>query len=110
MKPSLKSCKLFNVTIEFYCNNSDLNVSTFEDFEPVDDFRDIFIVTRFNMIFVILPILYVTLTNAFWISLMLYEKYGEDSLKRSINNQLVTQGGCAMIIWISVRETLFTWR
>ena len=110
MKASLKSCMLFNVTIEFSCNNSDLNVSNFEDFEPADDFRDIFSVTRLNIIFVILPILYVTLTNAFWISLMLYEKYGEDSLKRSINNQLVTQGGCAMIIWILFQQCLFTWR
>ena len=41
---------------------------------------------------------------------MLYEKYGEDSMKRSVNNQLVTQGGCAMIAMILVRESLFTWR
>ena len=110
MRLSLDRSIHLNIPIDFFCNISDFNLSNFKDLELIDDFIDIFIVTRFNIIFVILAALYLTFSNVFWVSLMLYEKYGEDSLKRSINNQLVTQGGCAMIIWISVRETLFTWR
>ena len=70
MELSFKSSVFFNITIDFIGDSSDLNVSNFKDLELVDDFKDIFEVTRFNIISVILSILYVTLTNAFWISLM----------------------------------------
>ena len=110
MRLSLDRSIHLNTPIDFYCNISDFNLSNFKDLELIDDFADIFIVTRFNIIFVILSALYLTISNIFWVSLMLYEKYGEDSLKRSINNQLVTQGGCAMIIWILFQQCLFTWR
>ena len=110
MRLSLDRSIHLDIPIDFYCNISDFNLSDFKDLELIDDFSDIFVVTRFNIIFVILATLYLTVSNAFWVSLMLYEKYGEDSLKRSINNQLVTQGGCAMIIWILFQQCLFTWR
>ena len=40
----------------------------------------------------------------------MFEKYGGDPMKRSINNQLVTQSGCAMILHNLVCTSIFTWR
>jgi hypothetical protein len=55
-------------------------------------------------------IIYVTLSNAFYALLILYEKYGEDIMKRSITNQLWSQVAMGMILYNCVCGAIFSLR
>ena len=76
----------------------------------IDDFREIFNPMAIIIVYFSLWIIYVTLSNAFYALLILYEKYGEDIMKRSINNQLVSQLGLAMILHNCIFSTIFLLR
>ena len=54
--------------------------------------------------------IYESFNNFFHLFIIMFEKYGGDPMKRSINNQLVTQSGCAMILHNLVCTSIFTWR
>ena len=75
-----------------------------------DDFKEIFNPMAIIIVYFSLWIIYVTLSNAFYALLILYEKYGEDIMKRSINNQLVPQLGLAMILHNCIFSTIFLLR
>ena len=86
------------------------NISREKDDYIIDDFKEIFnpIVTK--IIYVSLWIIYVTLSNAFYALVIMYEKYGEDIMKRSINNRLWSQASLAMILYNCVCSTIYSLR
>ena len=96
---------LLDETIE-----SSPNISEKNNGDIIDDFKDIFNPIGVRIIFFSLWTIYVTLSNAFFALMILYEKYGEDIMKRSINNQLVSQVGLAMILFNCVSSTIFLLR
>ena len=96
---------LLDETIE-----SSPNISEKNNGDIIDDFKDIFNPIGVRIIFFSLWTIYVTLSNAFFALIILYEKYGEDIMKRSINNQLVSQVGLAMILFNCVSSTIFLLR
>ena len=54
--------------------------------------------------------IYESFNNFINLFIIMNEKYGGDPMKRSINNQLVTQLGCAMILHNLVCTSIFTLR
>ena len=90
--------------------DSSPNKSETNDDDIIDDFKEIFNPFGIRIIFFSLWIIYVTLSNAFYASLILYQKYGQDIMKRSINNQLVPQLGLAMILHNCIFSTIFLLR
>ena len=86
------------------------NISNTNNDDIIDDFKEIFNPIGIRIIYFSLWIIYVTLSNAFYALVILYEKYGEDIMKRSINNQLVSQLGLAMILHNCIFSTIFLLR
>ena len=86
------------------------NITKEKDDSLLDDFKDIFNPIATRIIYICLWIIYMTLSNAFFALAILYEKYGEDTMKRSINNQLWSQVSLAMILYNCVCSTIFTLR
>ena len=90
--------------------DSSPNISEANDDDMIDDFKEIFNPIGIRIIYTFLWITYVTLSNAFFVLVILYEKYGEDIMKRSINNRLWSQLGLAMILHNCVCSTIFLLR
>ena len=86
------------------------NISETKDDEKLDDFKEIFDPMGIRSIYVTFWIIYVTVTNSFFILTILYEKYGEDIMKRSIDNRLWAQALSVMILYNSVCSTIFLMR
>ena len=109
-------CKEFimfiNITLSISAEtiNSSPNKSEPNADDIIDDFKEVFNPFGIRIIFFSLWIIYVTISNAFFALLILYEKYGEDIMKRSINNQLWSQAGLTMILHICVCSTIFMLR
>ena len=70
----LESHQPINVTMVILSGFQYLNLSVFEDKELEDDFCNIYEVTAFKMISVILSFIYLIFSNAFFISMILFEK------------------------------------
>ena len=83
------------------------NISEKNNGDIIDDFQEIFNPFGIRIIYFSLWIIYVMLSNAFFALVILYEKYGEDIMKRSINNQLWSQVALAMILQNCVSSTIF---
>ena len=100
--------------INFYKNekltNLLHNITKEKDDYILDDFKEIFNPIANRIIYLSLWIIYMTLSNAFYALAILYEKYGEDIMKRSINNQLWSQVAWAMIVHNCVCSTIFSLR
>jgi hypothetical protein len=75
--------------------------------EIMDDFKEIFNPLGIRIVYLSIWIIYATLSNAFFALVILYEKYGEDIMKRSINNRLWSQVSLAMILQNCVCSTIF---
>ena len=103
---------LINITLSISDEtiDSSLNISEIKDNDIVDDFKDIFNPLGIRIIYFLLWIIYLTLSNAFFVILIMYEKYGEDVMKRSINNRLWSQLGLPMILHNCVCSTIFLLR
>ena len=102
---SLTICDELNLTDI----NSSTNMSDTKD-DKLDDFREIFDPIGTRIIYIVFWIIYVTLTNAFFMLTVLYEKYGADIMKRSIDNRLWAQALLGMILYNSVCSTIFLMR
>ena len=87
--------------------DSSHNVSETKGNEQLDDFKEIFDPIGIKSIYVIIWIIYVTLSNFFFIITILYEKYGADIMKRSIDNRLWAQALSIMILYNSICSTIF---
>ena len=86
------------------------NIYETKDGEILDDFTEIFNHIGIRIIYFSFWTIYMTLSNAFWLFMVLYEKYGEDIMKRSIINHLLSQLCLAMILYNCVCSTLFLLR
>ena len=86
------------------------NISETKDGDILDDFKEIFNPIGLKIAYCSLWMIYMTLSNGFYALVFLYEKYGEDIMKRSINNQLWSQVGLSMILLNSVCSTIFLLR
>ena len=93
---------ILDETIESSPNMSEKNY-----IDIIDDFKEIFNPFGIRIIYFTLWIIYMTLSNAFFALVILYEKYGEDVMKRSINNRLWSQVALAMILQNCVSSTIF---
>ena len=93
------------MTIDSSPNKSETN-----DGDILDDFKEIFNPIGIRIAYFSLWMIYMTLGNSFYALVILYEKYGEDIMKRSINNQLWSQAGLTMILHICVCSTIFMLR
>ena len=76
---------LINITLSISVETIDSSLKMSET-KDVDDFKGIFDPLGIRIIYFLLWIIYLMLSNAFFVTLILYEKYGEDVMKRSINN------------------------
>ena len=85
-------------------------ISELKDDEILDDFKDIYDPIWIRILFFSSWIIYMTISNAFWLFMALYEKYGEDIMKRSINNHLLSQLCLAMVLFNCVYSTVFLLR
>ena len=86
------------------------NISETKDGDILDDFKEIFNPIGIRITYFSLWMIYMTLSNGFYALVILYEKYGEDIMKRSINNQLWSQAGLTMILHNCVCSTFFMLR
>ena len=76
----------------------------------IDDFIDIFEPVYTKIISLLVWLCYEILSNTLLGFVIMFEKFGGDPLKRSINNQLVTQLCFVKILNNIVPSTLFAWR
>ena len=86
---------------------SSLNITETKDDENIDDFKEIFNSIGLRLIYFSFWIIFMTLSNCFFMIAILYEKYGEDIMKRSIDNQLWSQLAMAMVLYNCVCITIF---
>ena len=100
---------LINITLSISDETIDSSLKMSET-KDVDDFKDIFDPLGIRIIYFLLWIIYLMLSNAFFVTLILYEKYGEDVMKRSINNRLWSQLGFLIILHNCVSSTIFQLR
>ena len=98
-----------NITLSILDETTETSPNILEknDGDIIDDFKEIFNPFGIRIIYFSLWIIYVTLSNAFFALVILYEKYGEDIMKRSINNQLWSQVALAMILHNCVSSTVW---
>ena len=89
---------------------SSSKISELKDDEILDDFKEIYNPIGIRIIFFSFWTIYMTISNAFWLFMALYEKYGEDIMKRSINNHLLSQLCLAMVLYNCVNSTMFLLR
>jgi hypothetical protein len=82
-------------------------LSELKDDEILDDFKDIYNPIGIRILFLFFWTICMTISNAFWLFMALYEKYGEDIMKRSINNHLLSQLCLAMVLYNCVYSTMF---
>ena len=86
------------------------NISETKDGDILDDFKEIFNPIGIRITYFSLWMICMTLSNGFYALVILYEKYGEDIMKRSINNQLWAQALAVMVLYNCVCSTIFLMR
>ena len=86
------------------------NISETKEEDILDDFEGIFNSIGLRIIYCSFWIIFMTLSNGFFTITILFEKYGEDIMKRSIDNQLWSQVAMAMILYNCVCLTIFVAR
>ena len=86
------------------------NISETKEDDILDDFKEIFNSIGLRIVYFSFWIIFMTLSNGFFIITFLFEKYGEDIMKRSIDNQLWSQVALIMILYNCVCSTLFLTR
>ena len=75
-----------------------------------DDFKELFDSLAVKICWGSIMILELTFNNAFNFFFMMFDKYGEDSLKRSLNNQLISQVGYPVMLHNLIVVPSWTWR
>ena len=83
------------------------NISKTKEEDVLDDFEGIFNSIGLRIVYRSFWIIFMTLSNGFFTITILFEKYGEDIMKRSIDNQLWSQVAMAMILYNCVCLTIF---
>ena len=62
-----------------------------------NDFSEVFDNVGLRICWGFIMMTELTFSNAFNFFFIMFDKYGEDSLKRSLNNQLISQGGFQLL-------------
>ena len=75
-----------------------------------DDFKELFDSLAVKVCWGSIMILELTFNNAFNFFFIMFDKYGEDSLKRSLNNQLISQVGYPVMLHNLIIVPSWTWR
>ena len=83
------------------------NISETKEEDVLDDFKEVFNSIGLRIVYFSFWIIFMMLSNGFFIITILFEKYGEDEMKRSIDNQLWSQIAMAMILYNCVCLTIF---
>ena len=83
------------------------NISETKEEDVLDDFEGIFNSIGLRIAYFSFWIIFMTLSNGFFTITILFEKYGEDIMKRSIDNQLWSQVAMAMLLYNCVCLTIF---
>ena len=83
------------------------NISETKEEDVLDDFEGIFNSIGLRIVYCSFWIIFMTLSNGFFTITILFEKYGEDIMKRSIDNQLWSQVAMAMLLYNCVCLTIF---
>ena len=77
----------------------ELDENTFSDIQHnLDPFSELFdnVLLKICWVFLVFGIL--IFSNPYYFLVILYEKHGEDSMKRSLNNQLISQASYPIIL------------
>ena len=83
------------------------NIPETKEEDVLDDFEGIFNSIGLRIVYCSFWIIFMTLSNGFFTITILFEKYGKDIMKRSIDNQLWSQVAMAMILYNCVCLTIF---
>ena len=75
-----------------------------------DDFEELFDSVAVKVCWGTIMVVELTFNNAFNFFFIMFDKYGEDSLKRSLNNQLISQVGYPVMLHNLIVVPSWTWR
>ena len=93
-----------NLTLE-------LDENTISDIlRHLDPFAELFDNVLLKICWIFLAFGILTLTNIYYFLIILYEKHGEDSMKRSLFNQLIGQASYPIILHNLVCAPAWIWR
>ena len=85
--------------------NFELEETTISDIQNnLDPFADLFNHDLLKICWTLLGIAILIFSNPYYFLVILYEKHGEDSMKRSLYNQLIGQAAYPTILHNLVRE------
>ena len=105
-----------NLTKIHFKADEDYNISILEkniskENKAIDDFEEVFNLTQFKTTYLCLWTSFLLFTNPFYVAVLFYEMYGEDTMKRSINNQLISQFIVVHVTFYNlICGFIFSWR
>ena len=76
----------------------------------IDDFKSLVDPLWLKILIGILFLYTMTINNILTILMIQFEKFGGDSMKRSLHNQLLTQVGYSIILYNIICTPILTWR
>ena len=77
----------------------ELEETTISDIQNnLDPFAELFDHVLLKICWILLGIAILIFSNPYYFLVILYEKHGEDSMKRSLNNQLISQASYPIIL------------
>ena len=75
-----------------------------------DDFSEVFDNVGLRICWGFIMMIELTFSNAFNFFFIMFDKYGEDPLKRSLNNQLISQVGYPVMLHNFIVVPAWSWR
>ena len=89
----------------------ELKDTTISDIQSnLDPFAELFDHVILKICWILLGIAILIFSNPYYFLVILYEKYGEDSMKRSLHNQLIGQVAYPIILHNLVGSPASIWR
>ena len=89
----------------------ELEETTISDIQNnLDPFAELFDPVLLKICWILLGIAILFFSNPYYFLIILYEKYGEDSMKRSLHNQLIGQVSYPIILNNLVGSAAWSWR
>jgi hypothetical protein len=89
----------------------ELKDTTISDIQSnLDPFAELFDHVILKICWILLGIAILIFSNPYYFLVILYEKYGEDSMKRSLHNQLIGQVSYPIILHNLVCSAAWIWR
>ena len=89
----------------------ELEETTISDIQSnLDPFAELFDDVSLKICWILFSIAILIFSNPYYFLVILYEKYGEDSMKRSLHNQLIGQVAYPIILHNLVGSPASIWR